>query len=678
MTRRVLLALVVTLGSGAPALAAQDAGTVETFARMLAAEDARRYDEVLYVAALADGDSSVRAFAATSLGRIGDTRAIPHLARALSDPDSTVQLAAVFALGLVRDAPAAIAMQNRVRDGEPVAGPVALELITAAAKVGGPGGASILSGLLEGSLWRERTDADVLAGRAALESWRLGPLAPIDALLPMVGSAREDARIGAVFSLGRLKSTAAASRFIEALGDRATAQVRAYAARALTRSYADSARLAPKVVMDLLVRATRDEDAGVRISALRSLGSFGELAHGAGGKLVPLLSDPVPNVQVQAVETLGLVGGPESVPELERIAVGTRGSFALRREGLLSLARLDTARYAVAAARWTSGGDWRERAAAARGWARADVGRLPAYLNDPDPRVIAAALGAWGEAGGGDDSAYVAACRRLLGSRDAVVRSLAADGLATAAVPADLPALLTAFRMAERDSFPDAAFSALGAIVSLAGRAPQGPAAVEREALATLQPPTDYLIRRWAEERWPAAAELWGPAYPLTPGRTMDDYREVARLFLIGQAPERYPTVRLDLENNGVVQLELFGPEAPLTVLNFLRLVDRRYFDGQRFHRVVPGFVVQAGDPRGDGWGGPGEVIRDEINRRRYGHYYVGMALSGPDTGGSQWFITLSPQPHLDGGYTVFGRVTDGMAALLRLTEGDPIRSIRR
>lgn len=678
MTRRVLLALVVTLGAGARALAAQDAGAVETFARMLAAEDARRYDEVLYVAALADGDSSVRAFAATSLGRIGDTRAIPLLARALSDPDSTVQVAAVFALGLVRDAPAAIAMQNRVRDGEPVAGPVALELITAAAKVGGPGGASILRGVLEGSLWRERPDADVLAGRAALESWRLGPLAPVDALLPMVSSAREDARVGAVFSLGRLKSTAAASRFIEALGDRATAQVRAYAARALTRSYADSARLAPKVVMDLLIRATRDEDAGVRISALRSLGSFGEVARGTGGKLVPLLSDPVPNVQVQAVETLGLVGGAESVPELERLAVGSKGSFALRRESLLSLARLDTARYAVAAARWTSSGDWRERAAAARGWARADVSRLPAFLADQDPRVIAAALGAWGEGGGGADSAYVAACRRLLGSRDAVVRSLAADGLAPAAVPADLPALLTAFRMAERDSFPDAAFSALGAIVSLAERAPQGPAAVEREALATLKPPTDYLIRRWAEERWPAAAELWGPAYPLTPGRTMDDYREVARLFLIGQAPERYPTVRLDLEQNGVVQLELFGPEAPLTVLNFLRLVDRRYFDGQRFHRVVPGFVVQAGDPRGDGWGGPGEVIRDEINRRRYGHYYLGMALSGPDTGGSQWFITLSPQPQLDGGYTVFGRVTDGMVALLRLTEGDAIRSIRR
>jgi cyclophilin family peptidyl-prolyl cis-trans isomerase len=93
---------------------------------------------------------------------------------------------------------------------------------------------------------------------------------------------------------------------------------------------------------------------------------------------------------------------------------------------------------------------------------------------------------------------------------------------------------------------------------------------------------------------------------------------------------------------------------------------------------VVPNFVVQGGDPRGDGWGGPGEAIRDEINPRRYKSYTLGMALSGPDTGGSQWFITLSPQPHLDGSYTVFGQVTVGIPVLLRLTQGDRIRTIRR
>ncbi|HXI20334.1 MAG TPA: peptidylprolyl isomerase, partial [Gemmatimonadales bacterium] len=182
----------------------------------------------------------------------------------------------------------------------------------------------------------------------------------------------------------------------------------------------------------------------------------------------------------------------------------------------------------------------------------------------------------------------------------------------------------------------------------------------------------------WAEQNWPAAAAAWGPPTPIQTGRTMEDYRGIARQFLVGFGPERYPQVQVEVAGLGTITLELYGPEAPLTVANFLRLVDRRYFDGQRFHRVVPAFVVQAGDPRGDGWGGPGAAIRDEINRRRYAAYVLGMALSGPDTGGSQWFITLTPQPHLDGAYTVFGEVTDGVPVLLRITQGDFIRSIHR
>ncbi|HEX9670378.1 MAG TPA: peptidylprolyl isomerase, partial [Thermoanaerobaculia bacterium] len=101
------------------------------------------------------------------------------------------------------------------------------------------------------------------------------------------------------------------------------------------------------------------------------------------------------------------------------------------------------------------------------------------------------------------------------------------------------------------------------------------------------------------------------------------------------------------------------------------------YFDGLRFHRIVPDFVVQDGDPRGDGSGGPGYSIRDEINRLRYRRGAVGMALSGPDTGGSQWFVTLTPQPHLDGGYTVFGEVVAGMEALDQLLQGDAIERVR-
>jgi cyclophilin family peptidyl-prolyl cis-trans isomerase len=125
--------------------------------------------------------------------------------------------------------------------------------------------------------------------------------------------------------------------------------------------------------------------------------------------------------------------------------------------------------------------------------------------------------------------------------------------------------------------------------------------------------------------------------------------------------------------DRGTIELRLAADQAPLTVANFVSLARRGYFDGQRFHRVIPSFVAQGGDPRGDGNGGPGYAIRDELNPLRYDRGTLGMALSGPDTGGSQFFITHSPQPHLDGGYTVFGQLLTGGEVLDRIVQGDRI-----
>ena len=111
---------------------------------------------------------------------------------------------------------------------------------------------------------------------------------------------------------------------------------------------------------------------------------------------------------------------------------------------------------------------------------------------------------------------------------------------------------------------------------------------------------------------------------------------------------------------------------------NFTALARKGYFNGLAVHRVVPDFVVQDGDPRGDGEGEPGYSIRDEFNERPYLRGAVGMALDQwPDTGGSQWFITHSPQPHLDAKYTVFGRVISGMEVVDQIQQGDVIRSVR-
>jgi cyclophilin family peptidyl-prolyl cis-trans isomerase len=127
----------------------------------------------------------------------------------------------------------------------------------------------------------------------------------------------------------------------------------------------------------------------------------------------------------------------------------------------------------------------------------------------------------------------------------------------------------------------------------------------------------------------------------------------------------------------GTIEIELAVLDAPQTVQNFVTLARKGYFNGLQIHRVVPNFVVQDGDPRGDGSGGPGYSIRDELNDRPYLRGTVGMALSGPDTGGSQFFITHSPQPHLDAKYTVFGQVVQGMEIVDALQQLDVIQRIR-
>jgi cyclophilin family peptidyl-prolyl cis-trans isomerase len=127
----------------------------------------------------------------------------------------------------------------------------------------------------------------------------------------------------------------------------------------------------------------------------------------------------------------------------------------------------------------------------------------------------------------------------------------------------------------------------------------------------------------------------------------------------------------------GTIEIELSVLDAPQTTGNFMALARKGYFNGLQIHRVVPNFVIQDGDPRGDGGGGPGYTIRDELNERPYVRGAVGMALSGPDTGGSQFFITHSPQPHLDAKYTVFGRVVNGMDVVDRIQQLDVIQRVR-
>lgn len=128
--------------------------------------------------------------------------------------------------------------------------------------------------------------------------------------------------------------------------------------------------------------------------------------------------------------------------------------------------------------------------------------------------------------------------------------------------------------------------------------------------------------------------------------------------------------------NKGNIKIELLPDVAPFTVMNFLKLSEKNYYDGTVFHRVVPNFVIQGGDPTGTGYGGPGYSIRGEYSPMTYEEGMVGMASSGKDTEGSQFFITHSATPHLDGRYTIFGKVIDGMDVVDEIMVGDRIEDI--
>jgi peptidyl-prolyl cis-trans isomerase B (cyclophilin B) len=140
--------------------------------------------------------------------------------------------------------------------------------------------------------------------------------------------------------------------------------------------------------------------------------------------------------------------------------------------------------------------------------------------------------------------------------------------------------------------------------------------------------------------------------------------------------PAKSPRAVIEMATGKIV-VELYEKDAPGTVANFVKLAKQGFYDGLNFHRVVPGFVVQGGDPKGDGTGGPGYAIKDEVNARKHLTGTMAMAkTAAPNSAGSQFYITLAPQPRLDSGYTVFGQVVEGMDIVMKIKVGDVMKKV--
>jgi len=217
---------------------------------------------------------------------------------------------------------------------------------------------------------------------------------------------------------------------------------------------------------------------------------------------------------------------------------------------------------------------------------------------------------------------------------------------------------------ARKDAMNDARLSAISALGEI--DYPQ------RETfLRSLLTDRDPVVRRVAADLIEEKLKKNRPQFtPLAIDRPASEYADIVAW---SHAPHT-ATIHMP---RGNIEMTLLVQDAPITTWNFAQLAKRKYFDNTSFMRVVPNFVIQGGDPRNDMNGGPGYAIRDEINLQKYTRAAVGMALSGADTGGSQFFITHSPQWHLDGGYTIFGRVSDGMNGVVDQTErGDRVDTI--
>jgi cyclophilin family peptidyl-prolyl cis-trans isomerase len=411
-------------------------------------------------------------------------------------------------------------------------------------------------------------------------------------------------------------------------------------------------------------------DRHVLVETVRALGRIGNAS--SAEPLLKLIRDAdlEPNIKIEAVAALGGLQTPAVGDAL--LDLMTDPSPPVRAAALKSLATADPENFITVLSGLDPDMHWSVRAALATvlGTLPVETGvaRLEPLVNDSDQRVIPAAIAALVKL---KPPSAAAVLFEKLKADDFAVRAAAAAGIAELRPPNGAAALAEAYRFGQRDSSYTARAAALAALEKYGATAA---VPVLRSALA--------------DKDWAVRVRAAGILKQLDPQGAGGDVDASIRPAPTTLAREVYgsprlvaPTVAtqayLDTDK-GTIQIELSMNEAPLTVENFVALARKGYFNGLSVHRVVPDFVVQDGDPRGDGEGGPGYSIRDELNELPYLRGTVGMALDPwRDTGGSQYFITHSPQPHLDAKYTAFGRVVAGMDVVDKLQQWDVIRSVR-
>jgi HEAT repeat protein/cyclophilin family peptidyl-prolyl cis-trans isomerase len=590
---------------------------------------------------LADPDQEVRQMAAFALGLIGDARARDRLVAALADASPLVQGSAAEALGLIGDTAAADAIGRFVAQGI-------------------QSGAVAQAPPAEDDARRDTPAAALRLGIFALV--RLKAYGPLAAAV-LDGSAQPRVRWWPVaFALQRLEDRRALPALLT-LAKEANPYTRAFAVKGL-------GALKDASALPVLTPLLTSGDRNVLIETVRAVGQIADRA--ASEPLLKIVRDATadPLVRLETIGALGSIQSPEVAEAL--LDVVADPSPPIRAAALRSIATADPENFVTVLSGLDSDPHWSVRAALATvlGTMSAETAsaRLQPLLEDTDQRVIPAALAALVKIKAPNAAAVLL---EKLKADDFAVRAAAAAGIGELKPPNGAPALADAYRLGQRDSTYTARAAALAALQ-------QYGAAAAMPVLTTALTDKDWAVRV-------RAAGIIRQMDPNGAGATVEASIRPAPTTLAADvytAPRLVSpavTIQAFLETDrGLIHIELAMNEAPLTVENFVTLARKGFFNGLSFHRVVGDFVIQDGDPRGDSEGGPGYSIRDELNQLPYLRGSVGMALDPwRDTGGSQYFITHSPQPHLDAKYTVFGRVVAGMDVVDKIQQWDVIRSVK-
>lgn len=646
--------------------------------------EVQRADPAAFAPYTQSPDAATRARAAVSLGRLRQAESLDLLAALLQDDEAQVRRAAAVALGFTPGSERTVlAALGGESDSEARAAMlVALGRQGQAASLRIVVDALATPGPLLGTSPEAAAAAHAIGRMALRDVDGVNRSEVVEGLLVQLRRPDLELRRQVAFALARMQPTTLLDDHLDLLIERIGAEGDP-ASRAMLLRALGTVQGQPGRIATVLEAAMAHPDVGVRVAALRA----GTAAGWAG--VAEHLHADAPAVRLQAIAAVGGISSLDHrallLPVVEAGST-TRAAEALASSHDTAVLEAAAALRALAAAgvrlppalvrKLTAPAAPTEVRAAACLHVPSAQRLVELAVEGGELRVRTAAASALVGRAGGPRAPELAELLPMLEAYDEQVVAVGASGVAELLAPSstdgrDKPAqaprdledrLLTALAEAEAPDPLAELLRALEASYAHRRSPPRTAPASLRERLPTLTAHPALPVR--------SAAAVLAERFGLPVQRAPSPLEVVDLSLAVGAATARIRTER------GDVVVELRPDEAPLAVANFVGLAQSGAFEGVRFHRVVPDFVVQAGDPRGDGLGGPGWTIPDEVGPLPYREGTLGMALAGPDTGGSQWFITLSPQPHLDGDYTVFGHVVQGMPLLQEVHEGVQIRRI--